>query len=131
MARRRIAIVGSRDYPRPDLVEAFVARLPKSAVVVSGGARGVDSVAVEAAEARGLEAVVFPADWRRWRRSAGPRRNAEIVEHADRVVAFWDGASRGTLDTVRRARRAGLPIEIYDAGGAALPVEVALAVLSI
>ncbi len=48
----RIAIVGSRGLPRPDLIEAFVASLPAGTVVVSGGARGVDTVAEQAARER-------------------------------------------------------------------------------
>jgi hypothetical protein len=92
-----------------------------------GGARGVDSWVVEAAEERGLRTIVFPADWERHGRRAGPLRNAEIVAHADRLVAFWNGRSRGTLNTVLAARAAGLPISIFDAAGAPVAVEAALA----
>src|SRR3546814_6456627 len=69
-----IAIVGSRSYPRPDLVQAYVAGLPGGCVVVSGGAPGVDSVAEAAAKAAGLETVVFHADWESLGRRAGPIR---------------------------------------------------------
>ncbi len=122
----RYAIVGSRDYPSPDLVKAFVDQLPDDAVIVSGGFKGVDTVAVEAAEARGLEVQVFPADWARYGQSAGPRRIQTIVENSDEVVAFWDGASRGTLNTVELAREAGLPVTIYDGDGSVVPIDVAL-----
>ena len=122
----RTAIVGSRSYPRSDVVEAFVAALPAGTVVVSGSAPGVDSIAEHAAKARGLEVTVFPADWDRHGRKAGPIRNAEIVAGADRVVAFWDGRSRGTLNTVVQAVRAGRPVEVFDAEGQPVPIEVAL-----
>jgi hypothetical protein len=57
---------------------------------------------------------VYQANWDRLGRKAGPLRNAHIVANADRVVAFWDGKSRGTLNTVVQADRAGLPIEVFD-----------------
>jgi hypothetical protein len=117
----RVAIVGSRAYPRLDLIEAFVASLPAGTVVVSGGARGVDSVAEIAARDRGLDVVVYQADWERLGRKAGPVRNAEIVANADRVVGFWDGKSRGTLNTVMQADRAGLPVEVFDPDGGRVP----------
>lgn len=124
----RIAIIGSRHYPRPAPVAAYVSRLPPNAVVVTGGAPGVDSTAEEAAAARGLETIVFHADWRQLGRRAGPIRNARIVAHAERVVAFWDGASRGTLNTVVLALRAGVPVEIYDCEGDPVPLDHALRV---
>ena len=63
--KKRIAIIGSRDFPTAQLVEAYVASLPDDSIVVSGGAKGVDSWAVQAAENRGLEVKVFDADWGR------------------------------------------------------------------
>lgn len=122
----RIAIVGSRAYPRPSVVETFVAGLPAGAVVVSGGAPGVDSIAEHAARQRGLKVMVFRADWERLGRKAGPLRNAEIVARADRVAAFWDGRSRGTLNTIVQAVRAGKPVEVFDREGSPVPIEEAL-----
>jgi YspA, cpYpsA-related SLOG family len=114
---QRIAIVGSRNYPRQDLVEQFVAAMPAGTIVVSGGARGVDRFAEEAAKRLGLEVRVFRADWDRLGAKAGPIRNSEIVANADRVVAFWNGKSRGTLDTVGKAVAAGLPVEVFGLDG--------------
>ena len=61
-----VAIVGSRDYPHPEHVWSYVATLPADTVVVSGGARGVDSWAAAAATHHGLQVRVYPADWRRY-----------------------------------------------------------------
>lgn len=112
----RVAIVGSRGYRYMHLVRDFVASLPAGAVVVSGGALGVDSVAAQAAEACGLEVVIHHADWARRGRRAGPERNARMVADADEVVAFWDGSSRGTADTISRARAAGKPLRVIGDG---------------
>jgi predicted Rossmann fold nucleotide-binding protein DprA/Smf involved in DNA uptake len=121
-----IAIIGSRHYPNPGPVTAYVSRLPADAVVISGGARGVDSIAERAASARGLETLIFRADWKRLGRRAEPIRNAQIVALANSVAAFWDGASRGTLNTVVLALREGLPVEIYDVEGEPVPLDHAL-----
>jgi len=118
----RIAIVGSREFPSPAPIEAFVATLPAGTVIVSGGARGVDTWAAEAGRAHGLEVVEFLADWERHGRAAGPIRNAEIVRQCDRVVAFWDGKSHGTLNTAAQAIDAGKPVEIRDMAGTIIPL---------
>lgn len=115
--RRRIAIVGSRDYPDLPSVRAFVRSLPDNAVIVSGGARGVDQEAERAAKARGLRTMIFPADWRTYGRRAGYVRNEQIVDNADEIVAFWNSKSPGTADTIRKAQAAGKPARIFRAGG--------------
>jgi hypothetical protein len=122
----RIAIVGSKSFTRPELVMEYVRRLPSGAVIVSGGAPGVDSAAEVAAQGSGRAVLVFDADWQKHGRRAGPLRNAQIVENADRVVAFWNGRSRGTLNTVVLATEAGLPVEIFDEGGEPVPLDRAL-----
>lgn len=102
---RRVAIIGSREYPDMERVRAYVATLPEGTVVLSGAAPGVDTVAAEAARARGLEVVEIPALWRLYGKGAGPIRNSEIVEQAEKVIAFWDWRSPGTWDAIRKAQR--------------------------
>lgn len=113
----KVAIVGSRDFDRLDLVVEYIKALPKDTVIVSGGARGVDRMAAVAGYNAGLGVVEHRADWSKGP-GAGFERNGLIVEEADRVVAFWDGTSRGTMDTVRKAKAAGKPYEIRGATGA-------------
>jgi hypothetical protein len=112
----RIAIVGSRDYPDLAQVRGYVSALPANTHVVSGGARGVDRAAEQAARARGLPVTVLRADWARFGRSAGFRRNALLVRAADCVIAFWDGRSRGTAGTIEMARRLGKHVEVVRPG---------------
>lgn len=113
----KIAIVGSRDFDRLDLVIEYVKALPKDTIVVSGGARGVDQIAAVAAHNAGLVVVVYRADWARGI-TAGFERNTLIVEQADMVVAFWDGKSKGTMDTIKKASAAGKSYEVRrDTGG--------------
>jgi len=107
-----VAIVGSRNFPGLHRVDKFVAGLPDDCVVVSGGARGVDSRAQAAATARGLTVIVHHADWETYGKRAGFMRNSKIVEGCDYLVAFWDEQSKGTQDSIQKARRAGIPISI-------------------
>lgn len=113
----KVAIVGSRDFSNLDLVRKYVDRLDKDVTVISGGARGVDMVAIVQAEVRGLRVKVIPANWDKYGKGAGYRRNREIVAEADEVMAFWDGNSRGTLNTMTLARAAGKPVGVMYGTG--------------
>ena len=108
--------MGSREYLRLDLVKNFLTeRFKEGDVLVSGGASGVDSAAEEAAE--GFTMMIFHAQWDKYGKGAGFIRNTLIMEAADLIVAFWDGESRGTLDTLKKAKKAGKPYEIYGPKG--------------
>jgi hypothetical protein len=122
----RLGVVGSRtfnDYSYLhkkltgllwDLMEPQTGELPPSAFsFVSGGARGADSIAAQWAKAWGYEMFVFPADWDKYGKSAGYRRNKDIVDYADIVVAFWDGKSKGTQHTIDLATKQGKPTYIF------------------
>jgi hypothetical protein len=117
---RRIAIVGSRDFKQPHKVRQLLDSLPDETIVISGGARGVDSWAVERARERGLAVEVFEPDWKTWGRSAGYKRNVTIVSNADVIVAFWNG-SRGTQHTVGLARKVRKPVVTYIEGTGVTP----------
>jgi len=109
----KIAIVGSRDYPTRSEVEAFVYVLPQDTEIVSGGARGVDTWAQLAAVKRGLKVTIFKAAWHIHGKGAGFWRNHDIVAYADKIVAFWDGESRGTAHTIQLAKDASKPVDIH------------------
>jgi predicted Rossmann fold nucleotide-binding protein DprA/Smf involved in DNA uptake len=111
----KIAIVGSRDYPHLDRVQNFVAALKKDCIIVSGGARGVDSTAEKAAKENGLEFILFLPDWDKNGKSAGFLRNIQIIEEADIIVAFWDGVSHGTLHSITEAVKRNKTVRIYGA----------------
>jgi hypothetical protein len=113
----RLAIVGSRDFANLDLVRAFIARLRVTTTVVSGGAPGVDRAAEAAANARELGTDIFPAEWDVHGRSAGMRRNEQMIATVDGLVAFWDGRSRGTAHAISVARARGIWLRVYGADG--------------
>jgi predicted Rossmann fold nucleotide-binding protein DprA/Smf involved in DNA uptake len=114
----RVGIVGSRNYPSEPTVRSYVRSLPAGTVVVSGGARGVDSWAEDEARRCGLETRVFrplqtAIDFGGFAYAAH-RRNKQIAEFCDRLVAFSLNCSRGTGSTIRYARELGRPTEVYE-----------------
>lgn len=108
-----VAIVGSRDFPDLQIVKDYVLTLPKHAIVVSGGARGVDKAAERAAIMRGLETRIFLPDWEKYGKQAGFIRNNDIIDRADIVAAFWDGDSRGTANSISLAKKKKKPLTVF------------------
>jgi predicted Rossmann-fold nucleotide-binding protein len=125
--------VGSREYPALRDVDNLVNHLHRTDVVVSGGGRGVDLRAERAARRRGLGTDIYLAAWKREDgtvdRGAGFKRNQHIVDASDAVIAFWDGASKGTADTLRKALAAGKPAYIVSPGGSIVKDQAAVAAL--
>lgn len=117
----RLIIAGSRyfaDY-------AFVARTvdaicAENAIavdeIVSGAAPGVDRLAVRYAGERKLPCKLFPADWKRYGRSAGPRRNKEMAMYGDMLIAFT-GGGKGTENMIEEMRRRGKKVIVVNIGG--------------
>ena len=80
--------------------------------IVSGGAPGADKLAERYAAESKITLKVFSADWEKYGRSAGPRRNRQMAEYADAVIVFWDGKSRGTQNMIQQMRELGKPVEV-------------------
>lgn len=105
----RTIIAGSRDLGPYELQDALAACpwTDQITVVLSGGARGIDAAGQRWAARQGKAIEIYPADWDRHGKAAGPQRNQWMIERADALIAVWDGHSAGTGDIVTRARRAG------------------------
>lgn len=109
----KVAVVGSRGYGRWGLAEEVLNALPDDTVIISGGAKGPDTLAVEHAKLRGMEYQVFKADWIRYGKGAGFIRNGLIVDACDMVIAFWDKESKGTKHTIDLARKKGKMVLVF------------------
>ena len=106
----RVAVIGSRSI----LVDDLESYLPAgTTAIISGGARGVDACARAYSLAHGLPCVEFLPDYRRYGKAAPLMRNQQIIDHADYVVALWDGRSRGTRYTIELCLRQGVPIRVF------------------
>jgi hypothetical protein len=117
----KVAIVGSRHYPELDRVRRFVTSLPAGTTVITGGASGVDAAAGDAARERSLGLIKLPP---RFEESTDPqasaRRNQQLIDAAEVLVAFWDGESQGTRRTVERALASGREVHVFLPGSAGL-----------
>lgn len=84
--------------------------------IIHGCAPGADSLAREYAKAYSIPCREFPALWELHGKSAGFRRNEQMLDegHPDRVVAFWDGESRGTEHMIYIAKRDGIPVQVVE-----------------
>ena len=107
-----LIIAGGRDFDDYPLLERtvdqFLEDVRDEVTIFCGMARGADTLGRRYAERRGYAVRYFPPDWRRYGRSAGPRRNQEMAEKADALTACWDGESPGTGHMIQSARRRGL-----------------------
>ena len=117
----KVAIVGSRDYPRLEEVRRYVRTLPRDSTIITGGALGVDSAAESEAKAIRLsriilEPIVMQAGSKEAYIRALLKRNERIAEACDYLVAFWDGSSTGTRHVVTYTRKLGKVAIIYEVG---------------
>ncbi len=110
-----IAIVGGRDFNDYNLLKetllAYIATNGAPENIVSGGAKGADSLATQFATEMGIALLVFKPDYQKYGRGATLVRNTQIIENADVVFAFWDGQSKGTKDSISKAQK--LQKELY------------------
>lgn len=110
----KTVIAGSRSITDRKIVdEAIQASGFTITEVVSGGARGVDSLGECWASDNNIPVTRFPARWNLHGRSAGPIRNHQMADYADALIAVWDGESKGTLDMITQAKCRGLHVYVH------------------
>ena len=108
----RVAVVGSRSFADEKMMFAELDKLQGISLIVSGGARGADRMGEAYAAKRNIPTKIFLPDWNQFGKSAGFRRNNDIIENADFVLAFWDGKSPGTKSSIDLAKRARKEIRV-------------------
>ena len=115
---KRVVIAGCRDYNNYDEAKRYIdfclADIIKEndIIIVSGCASGADAIGERYAEENGISIEKYPADWKTYGRSAGPRRNRQMAEISDYVICFWDGKSRGTKSMIGYANKYGKTVKI-------------------
>jgi SLOG family YspA-like protein len=111
----RVIIAGSRSFDNNSklmgmVMDAVLKSKFQITEVVSGGALGVDMAGENWAHIYGVPVKLFIPDWNKYGKSAGMIRNADMVEYADALIVLWDGKSKGTANTIKRAKALGIPI---------------------
>lgn len=109
-------IAGGRNF-HGDIFEQIVERAIHECgwevtEIVCGDAPGIDRIGSDVGLRLGIPVVYFPADWKKYKKAAGPIRNQSMAEYADALIAVWDGKSTGTGDMIRRAKREFLTVHI-------------------
>jgi len=109
----KFAIVGSRTFENYDLVKKTLKDL-EITEIVSGGAKGADSLAEKYAKENNIPTKIFKPDWEKFGRAAGMIRNKHIIDYSEKVIAFWDGISKGTKNSIDHAKKQGKLLSIVS-----------------
>jgi len=109
----KVAIVGSRGFNDMELLRATLEEFRgQITLIVSGGAKGADTLGEQYAKENGIPTLIFKPDWEKHGKAAGFIRNKDIVENADTVVAMWDGASHGTENSIQHGYKMNKRVKI-------------------
>ena len=115
----RIIVAGGRDFNDSTLMvtelnKVFGDSPNEDFAIVSGLARGADKLAYNLAAKNEIAVHCYPAHWDKFGKSAGYKRNAQMADNADELLAFWDGKSKGTKHMIDLATRKGLIVTVIN-----------------
>jgi hypothetical protein len=115
----KVIVAGSREFNDYNLLKSkldyYLSRKVAEGdkiIIISGTANGADKMGERYAKEKGYYIEQHPADWNSFGKSAGYRRNLEMANVADALVAFWDGVSNGTKHMINIAEAKGLPTKV-------------------
>lgn len=120
MAEYKLIVAGGRDFHNKGLLKdalsdiALVQLADKSVSIVSGMANGADKLGWQFAKANGVQCYEFPADWEKYGKWAGYKRNEDMAKFSDGLLAFWDGKSRGTKHMIDYMKGLGKPVFVVS-----------------
>jgi|SRR5579859_3983656 len=114
----KIIVAGSRDFFDyvflKERLDNALRNITEEIEIVSGMAKGADTLGEQYAKERGYKLKQFPADWNGLGRKAGPLRNQQMAEYANACVVFRKNKSRGSTDMIERAKNHKLKLKVYD-----------------
>ena len=116
----KVIIAGSRGFSNYKLLREqcnkFLRDKRKTCniIVVSGHARGADTLGEKYAQDEGFDLEIYPAQWKKLGKQAGYRRNEQMAEVADALIAFWDGESKGTKHMIDIMNAKGLQVKVVE-----------------
>jgi len=111
----KVIIAGGRNFRDYDKLRESCDNIlvnQKEVEIVSGTAVGADTLGERYAQEKGYEVKKFPAQWDLYGKSAGYKRNQQMAEYADGLIAFWDGKSKGTKHMIDIANKMGLKVRV-------------------
>ena len=115
---KRVTVAGSRTFTDYKTAKKYIdfclsdIRKKNEIIIVSGGAKGSDTLGERYAKQNGFEIERYLADWDTYCKSAGAKRNKKMAEISDYVICFWDGKSKGTKIMIDYAKQFNKPLKI-------------------
>lgn len=110
----KVIIAGSRNIEEyGSLIFAIKQSKLKISTIISGTADGVDKLGERYGKEFNIPVLKFPADWETYGKSAGYKRNLQMAENADALIALWDGKSKGTKHMINIARKKQLKVFVF------------------
>lgn len=110
----KLAIVGTRTPSISFKMFEHYMKVYAPSQIISGGAKGIDTYAADYAKAHDIPLLEILPDYAAYGKQATLRRNTQIVDAADKVIAFPGATSRGTYDTIKKAEKQGKMLEIIN-----------------
>jgi hypothetical protein len=116
----KVVVAGGRDFTNYDLLKEKVdnilsqKKLTHKILILSGKSIGADCLGEIYALENNLEILSYPADWGKFGKKAGVKRNAEMINDADALIAFWNGNSQGTKYMIDIATKKGKMIRVIN-----------------
>lgn len=114
----KLIIAGGRYFNNYELlkekVDYFLSNESGDIEIVSGKARGADSLGEKYAKEKGYPVKEFPAKWNEYGKRAGYLRNEEMALYATHCVCFWDGKSKGTKHMIDLAKKSNLNLRVVS-----------------
>lgn len=111
----KLSVVGSRTFNNYQLLKRKLDEIHQETpitLVVSGGAKGADSFSERWARENNIETKIYYPNWKLYGKKAGFVRNKDIVINSDKMVAFWDNVSKGTLHSINIADCNNIPYKV-------------------
>lgn len=117
----KVIIAGGRDFTDYEYMSKVLSKLlfnsspfdGDSITIISGMAKGADTLAIQYADEHQMTKILFPTNWKKYPIIAGFLRNEDMLKIATHVIAFWDGKSSGTKHMIDIAEEKGIPVWIY------------------
>jgi len=111
----KVIVAGSREFDDYQVIcRVLSTHRHQITQIITGGARGADRLGYRWAWKHQVPHKLFRAEWARWGKSAGVRRNAQMAQAGDVLVAFWDGTSPGTRDMIQQMEALSKPVVVVQ-----------------
>lgn len=114
----KLAIVGGRDYDDYakfcQIVDDHIKDIGQPNHIVSGGAKGIDTFAETYAKEHNIPIIIFKPDWNLHGKAAGIIRNTDIISESTHVLALPTKSSKGTYDSIKKAKNMNKILKVVD-----------------